>query len=152
MYNLFKFIEDKKSQYKVPFKAKVIYDPNSLTKEDLNVKGNLNLSITSIYSLPNGLKVEGNLYLINCPNLQSLPNGLEVGGNLDLGNCPSLQSLPNGLEVGGNLDLRYCTSLQSLPNDLKVEGDLYLGSTPLSEKYTEKEIKAMVPGVKGDIY
>ena len=33
IYNLFKFIEDKKPQYKTPFKVKLVYDPNSLTKK-----------------------------------------------------------------------------------------------------------------------
>ena len=46
MYNLFKFIEDKKPQYKLPFKVKLIYAPESLTKEDLNVKGDLYLRNT----------------------------------------------------------------------------------------------------------
>jgi len=109
IYNLFKFIEDKKPQYKPPFKVKLIHAPETLTKEDLNVKGYLNLSGTPIQSLPNGLEVRGSLYLDKTP----------------------IQSLPNGLEV---------------------EGNLWLKNTPLSKKYTEEEIKAMVPGVKGDIY
>lgn len=109
IYNLFKFIEDKKPQYKLPFKVKLIHAPETLTKEELNIKGDLDLSDTPI------------------------------------------QSLPNGLTVGGDLNL-YNTSIQSLPNGLTVGGYLNLGDTPLSKKYTEEEIKAMVPGVKGDIY
>ena len=63
IYNLFKFIEDKKPQYKTPFEVKLIHAPETLTKEDLNVKGYLNLSGTPIQSLPNGLEVRGSLYL-----------------------------------------------------------------------------------------
>jgi len=132
MYNLFKFIEDKRPEYKVPFKFKLLYGPELITKEDLNVKGNLDLSDTPIQSLPNGLEVEGDLFLDNTP-IQSLPNGLEVGGSLGLSNTP----------------------IQSLPNNLKVGGILNLIGTPLSKKYTtEEELKAKYPDLKvgGKIY
>ena len=92
---------------------------------------------------------KGNLNLSNTP-IQSLPDGLEVGGYLDL-DYTSIQSLPPNLKVGGDLYLRG-TPIQSLPPGLKVGGDLYLEGTPISKKYTEEEIRKMVPGVKGDIY
>jgi hypothetical protein len=157
MYNLFKFIEDKRPKYKVPFKLKLLYAPETLTKKDLNVKGNLYLRDTSIQSLPNDFKVEGSLDLSNTP-IQSLPNGLKVGHSLYLRDTP-IQSLPNGLKVGGSLYLRD-TSIQSLPNDLKVEGSLYLSITPLAKELIKKgytqneqeELKKMFPGVKGNIY
>ena len=132
MYNLFKFIEDKKPQYKLPFKVKLIHAPETLTKEDLNVKGDLYLGDTPI---------------------QSLPNGLEVEGDLDLSYAP-IQSLPDNLTVRGDLWLNV-TPIQSLPNGLKVGGDLLLYETPLSKKYTtEEQLKAKYPNikVKGDIY
>jgi len=172
IYNLFKFIEDKKPQYKLPFKVKLIHAPETLTKEDLNVKGDLGLSNTPIQSLPDNLTVGGFLDLEGCKNITSLPSGLKVKGSLDLrdtnitklppdlqvgdygslylSNTP-IQSLPDGLKVGGNLYLEN-TPIQSLPNGLKVGGILFLGDTPLSKKYTEEEIEAMVPGVKGNIY
>jgi hypothetical protein len=132
IYNLFKFIEDKKPQYKLPFKVKLIHAPETLTKEELNVKGDLDLSDTPIQSLPNGLKVEGFLNLSNTP----------------------IQSLPNGLTVGRNLNL-YNTSIQSLPDNLKVGDDLWLKNTPLSKKYTtKKQLRADYPNIKveGNIY
>jgi hypothetical protein len=112
-------------------------------------KGDLVLRNTPIITLPNGLKVGGNLYLRNT-KITSLPNGLTVGGYLYLSNTP-ITTLPNDLKVGGNLYLGN-TPITSLPNDLKVEGDLYLEKTPISKKYSEEEIKKMVPGVKGNIY
>jgi hypothetical protein len=51
----------------------------------------------------------------------------------------------------GDLDLSEAP-IQSLPNDLEIEGSLYLRDTPLSKKYTEEQIRRMVPGVQGDIY
>jgi hypothetical protein len=133
-------------------------------------KGNLNLSDTPIQSLPPGFKVGGNLYLDNT-SIQSLPPGLEVRGSLMLSNT-SIQSLSPGLKVKGNLYLTNCKNLKSLPDDLKVEGALYLTNTsiqslspglkvggglylmntPISKKYTEEEVRKMVPGVKGSIY
>jgi len=173
VYNLFKFIEDKRPEYKVPFKLKLLYEPESITEEELDVKGLLNLKNTSIRSLPDGLKVEGSLFLTGCKNLKSLPNDLEVGGSLDLNNT-QIQALPKGLEVRGYLDLRNTpiqalpnrlkvegsldlnsTQIQSLPKGLKVGGNLFLLNTPLSKKYTtEEELKAKYPDlkIKGKIY
>jgi hypothetical protein len=76
-----------------------------LTKEELNVKGNLDLSDSQITQLPEGLKVGGDLYL-NRTNIKSLPEGLKVGGNLSFLKCKNLTLLPKGLDVGGWLVLR----------------------------------------------
>jgi len=112
-------------------------------------QGDLDLTNTPIQSLPNGLKVGGDLILSNTP-IQSLPKDLKVGGDLNLFNIP-IKSLPDDLKVGGNLNL-HNTPIQSLPDNLKVGGYLSLYNTPLSKKFTEEELKAMVPGVKGNIY
>ena len=92
---------------------------------------------------------EGDLDLSNTP-ITTLPQDLEVGGNLYLSNTP-ITTLPQGLKVGGSLDLSN-TKIEELPQDLKVGGYLDLRNTPLSKKYTEDEIRRMVPGVKGNIY
>jgi len=92
---------------------------------------------------------KGDLNLQNTP-ITTLPNDLTVGGNLYLDGS-KITTLPNGLKVGGYLDLDN-TKISTLPNDLKVGSDLDLRNTPISEKYSEEEIKKMVPGVKGDIY
>jgi hypothetical protein len=111
-------------------------------------KGNLILSSTPITSLPDNLKVEGSLDLFKTL-ITSLPNNLQVGRDLNLNNT-EITSLPNNLQVGRNLYLNN-TPITSLPDNLKVGEGLYLTNTPLSEKYSEEEIRKMVPGVKGDI-
>jgi hypothetical protein len=146
---LFQFIKDKEG-YEIPFKQKLIYG-YPLTKEELNVKGSLDLSESKITSLPDGLKVGVDINLNNCYSLTSLPDGLTVGGSLNLVGCDSLTSLPDGLTVGGFLDLYLCTSLESLPDGLTVGMDLYLGGTPIADNYTEEEIKKMYD-IKGKIY
>ena len=51
----------------------------------------------------------------------------------------------------GELNLNS-TPITSLPDNLEVRGNLYLFNTPISKKYTEQEIRQMVPGVKGEIF
>jgi hypothetical protein len=126
--NIFKFLEEK-GEHKAPFKWKHINNI-PITKEDLNVKGALDLQDIDIEPLPEGLKVGRVLNLIGT-NLTTLPEGLKVGGGLNVA-YSSITSLPEGLEVGG---------------------DLYIKSTPLT-KYLDNELREMVkPGfIKGEIY
>ena len=124
-YNFFRFLENKKGK-KIPFLAKLIHAPETIAKEDLYVKSDLDLSDTSIRSLPKGLKVGGSLYLSNT----------------------SIQSLPEGLTVRESLSLSD-TSIQTLPKGLKVEKSLYIYNTPLSKKYTEEEIRKMIEETVG---
>jgi hypothetical protein len=125
-------------------------DPITSLPDNLkHVGGYLNLENTKITSLPDNLEVEDDLYLTNTP-ISSLPKNLKIGGYLDLYGT-KITSLPNDFKVGGNLYLRN-TPITSLPDNLEVGGGLYLGYTPISKKYTEEEIRKMVPGVKGSIY
>ena len=133
IYNLFKFLEEKKGK-PIPFKVKLIYTPDEITDEDLNVKGDLDFEDTSITSLPDNLKVERDLYLRNTP-ISSLPDNLTVGGDLDLTN----------------------TKITSLPDNLKVGRSLLLFNTPLdAEYYSKEQIRKMIEKkggyVKKNIY
>jgi hypothetical protein len=98
-----------------------------LTKEDLKINGDLQLS--NITSLPDGLEVKGTLYLDNS----------------------SITSLPEGLKVGDDLSI-YKTKITLLPKGLKVGRSLFIRNTPL-EDYTNEELRDMIkPGfIKGDI-
>jgi hypothetical protein len=126
---IFRFLEDKE-QRKKPLRFKLL-DNEQLTKEDLNVKGNLFLGGTNIAQLPEGLEVAYSLGLELCINLYSLPKGLKVRGWLDLEGS-KVSSLPEGLEVGLLL---------------------FIKNTPLAEKHTDEEIREMIkPGfIKGKI-
>ena len=118
---IFEFLEEKEN-HKVPFIIKVKCEI-PFTKEELNVKHNLNLIFSKITSLPKGLKVGGDLYL-QYSSIESLPKDLKVGGDLHLNNS-SINSLPEGLEVEGYLNIRLM---------------------PLKE-YTDKELRDMIkPG------
>jgi hypothetical protein len=125
---IFNFLE--KEDNKSSFKWKLLND-EPFTEDDLHIKGNLNLSDLEIETLPKGLKVGGDLFLIGCKNLTSLPEGLEVNGALYLSLCNKLKSLPKGLKVDGGLSITF---------------------TKLT-KYTEDQLKKMVePGfIKGRI-
>jgi hypothetical protein len=131
----FKFLEDKEGK-PAPLRLKLL-DPQTWgkpTKEDLNVKGDLDLSETNIKELPQGLKVDKNLWLDGCTSLEKLPQGLKVGWLLDLTDCTSLEKLPQGLEVGMGLNLT---------------------NTPIAQKYSKEEIRKMIErggkSVKGQI-
>ncbi len=90
------------------------------------------------------------MYLFGFINLRSIENLEYVGGFLDLRDT-KIETLGNLYYVGDSLDLLLCQNLVSL-GDLKyVGGFLNLRRTPLSEKYTEEEIREMIAFV-GKIY
>ena len=90
-----------------------------LTEGELKIDGSLNLSWTSIASLPEGLVVGGSPDLSGTA-ITSLPKGLAVGGSLYLSGT-AITSLPEGLTVGGCLYLNG-TAITSLPEGLTVGG------------------------------
>jgi hypothetical protein len=147
---IFEFLEEKE-KHKVPFIFKVKCEI-PFTKEELNIKGRLYLFDSEITSLPEGLKVSGDLVLSYSEKLNSLPKGLKVGGSLNLFHT-RITSLPEGLKVGGGLNLAYCDNITSLPESLYVDGDLNIRYTPLT-KYTDEELREMVkPGfIDGEIF
>ena len=88
-------------------------------------EGNLDLRNSPIKFLPRNLtRVGGYLWLDFCENLQSLPNGLKVDGDLDL-RFTNITFLPSDIQVKGDLDLRN-SSIKSLPSDIEVGGSLIL--------------------------
>jgi hypothetical protein len=115
---------------------------------DFTIDGNLYLRDEPIESLGNLTSVGNNLYLSHTP-IKSLGNLTSVGGSLDLDDTP-IKSLGNLTSVGGDLYLKY-SNIESLGNLTSVGGDLYLKRTPISKKYTHKEIRSQVK-VEGKIY
>jgi hypothetical protein len=128
--NIFNFLK-KEDNINRPF-LWMLLNKEPFTEEDLDVRGDLNLYWINPTSLPEGLKVRGNLFLEYCSKLTSLPEGLEVGHDLYLTESPNITSLPKGL---------------------KVYFDLYIADTKL-EAYTDKQLREMIkPGfIKGEIY
>ena len=89
--NLIKEKENKENNRVNKFIKKIemlekIESDRPFTEDELNIKGDLDLSNSKIKSLPKGLEVGGKLNLCGCISLTSLPEGLNVGGNLDLKN------------------------------------------------------------------
>jgi hypothetical protein len=126
---IFNFLE-KNEGHNAPFKWK-LENNIPFSKEELNVKGNLLLQYTKITSLPEGLK---------------------VGGNLDLDGCYIFKSLPKGLEIGGYLSLTH-SDIKSLPEGLKVGGNLIITDTPLAKLSDDELIEMIKPGfIEGEIF
>ena len=86
IYNLFKFLEDKKGK-KIPLRAKLIHAPETLTKEDLNVEGDFYLYNKPLSSLPDNFQVERHLFL-DSTKISSLPDNLTVERHLSLDQTP----------------------------------------------------------------
>ena len=170
---IFDFIKTKDNR-NIPFMWK-LKNNEPITEDDLIVNGDLDLrpsriDYMDIESLPEGLKVSGNLGLMGS-DMQFLPKGLEVGGFLNLSyslinslpeglkvgeslslfDCAYITSLPEGLKVGRNLDLSY-TNITSLPKGFKVEGYIDMTGSKVT-RYSDDELRKMVkPGyIKGRI-
>ena len=111
---IFEFLKEKEG-HNAPFMWKLINN-QPLTKEELNVKGDLYLRDSKITSLPKGLKVGGDLDLFES-KITSLPEGLEVGGDLDLSET-NITLLPKGLQVGGKLFIRGSAVINYSFNEL----------------------------------
>ena len=143
--SIMRFLEKEDNKSSIKWK---LLNKEPFTEEDLYVNGNLNLFGLKIKSLPEGLKVEGNLFLNDCKNLTSLPEGLKVGESLLLNNCTNLTLLPEGLQVGGYLDLQE-SSIKSLPEGMEVGENLYIRKT-LLKNYSDEELREMIkPGFIG---
>ena len=112
------------------------------------IDGDLNLMDTKIESLGNLQSVGGDLDL-RYVEIESLGNLRSIGGYLDLYET-KINSLGALQSVGDWLDLRE-SNIEFLGNLQSVGGDLYLSDTPLSEKYSEEEIREMVQ-VGGKIF
>lgn len=111
--------------------------------DDLHVKGDLNLSNLAIFSLPEGLVVDGVLD-ISGTRIRRLPRRVRVGGlrarssdlehlgglrrvagTVDLSWSP-VHTLPSRMRIGGDLDLRGCL-VDMVPSGVHVEGALRVG-------------------------
>ena len=135
--NILDFLEkedNKKHKDKGTLRWKFMFN-EPLTKEDLIVRGDLDISGINIQHLPKGLKVIGNADF-RFSSLKTFPEKLFVEGDLNF-EWTSFKSLPGDLYVGRNLDLSY-SDVETLSKGLKVERDLHIVKTPLAKLSDEK--------------
>jgi hypothetical protein len=143
---VFEFIKEKRG-YDIPLRYKLI-NGISLSDDELNVKGDLDLRRTKITTLPDNLMVGGFLDLIYS-DIVSLPDNLMVGGFLDL-RATNITSLPDNLSVGRACYLSHL-NINSIPNNFNVYGNLYLRGTPIIRKYDYREIRKMIEDKGGSV-
>jgi hypothetical protein len=79
-----------------------------------------------ITALPDGLEVDGGLFVRDCIGLKRLPDGLSVSLDFHAKGCVALDRLPEGLTVGGWLGLVDCKSIVSLPERMTIGKSLNL--------------------------
>ena len=93
---------------------------------------------------------KGDIWFLNRTSITTLPDNLtKVGGNLWLSGA-KITSLPDNLKVNNILDLDW-SKITSLPNNLEVGGSILLRGTPLSQEYTEEEIRKMIEEKGGSV-
>ena len=107
--------------------------------------------VQKLENIPDGVQYthNGNLNLINS-TIKKLPDNLYVGNSLGLIDCTQLKKLPDNLHVEYHLYLS-AVDITELPNNLYVGGNLFINLTPLSDKYTDEEIKEIVASTGGKI-
>ncbi len=154
--NILNFLKEKEGQ-KIPYewvdskeKFKLIEElENYPDGTQYRYNDHLYLWGIQIKKLPNNLHVSGFLDL-SYSNIPKLPDKLYVRGYFNLDGCKQITELPNNLQVGGDLVL-HGTNITELPNNLYVGIDLYIGNTPLADKYTDEEIIKIVESTRGQI-
>ena len=154
--NILNFLKEKEGQ-KIPYewfdskeKFKLIEElENHPDGTQYRYNDHLYLWGIQIKKLPNNLHVSGFLDL-SYSNIPKLPDKLYVRGYFNLDGCKQITELPNSLYVGGDLVL-HGTNITELPNNLYVGIDLYIGNTPLGDKYTDEEIIKIVESTRGQI-
>jgi len=169
----YRLLTEEENILRIPFSA---FDNNwEVLQKFLEKRGNppyeitddLDLRGTNIESLGNLISVGGDLNLEGS-KLKTLGNLTSVGGNLYLAGS-KIQSFGNLTSVGGDLYLYgkktepirvtsaedyldlFRRDLESFRNVNSTEDYLELMSSPLSKRYTEKEIRSMVE-VGGKVY
>ena len=111
-----------KNSYVTGYKLSTSTNPDEVLKDVHYVDGYLDVSRSTI---------------------MTLPDNLEVDGYLDLSKT-KIKNLPNNLVVHGDLILLYCKYLSSFPANLTVRGNLVLNSTA----FNEIELKKQLPNVR----
>ena len=113
-----------------------------------SVGGSLDLVDSKIESLGNLRSVGGDLVL-DGSKIEFLGNLTHVGGTFTMIKTP-IKSLGNLTSVGRSLFMDG-SEIESFGNLTSVGRNLFIVGTPLSEKYSEEEIREMV-NVGGNIY
>ena len=108
-----------------------------------------------LISLPRGLRVP-ELQIHCCPRFTTLPEDIRVDGDIQLINCEALTALPESLQFGGNLNLLGCRGLTSLPENITRLGRrsdgrirmVNLTGTGLSDEYIDRLRNEPAPGMR----
>lgn len=101
-----------------------------LTKDDLVVNGDLDLTDSTLKSLPDNLEVKGGM-LTRFSRIEELPKGLKVGGTLDL-SYSRIKNIPDDIKIGNSLYL-HNTKITSLPEGLVIGNWLGIMDTPINK-------------------
>jgi hypothetical protein len=131
--NFFSFIEEKEKKG-IPDLVELFYFPEKWDKnKKYLIEGRLRINEHQcIKKLPNNLTVHGN-FNIDDSNITELPENLTIYGYFSIENT-LIESLPQGLKFIFN---------ESSLNPLGTK-HIFIFNTPLSEKYSDDEIRKIL--------
>ncbi len=115
--SFFRFLKEKRGK-NIPFVYRLLHEADTLTKDELIVRGDLDLSGMHIQTLPEGLLIVGDLDLKDAVILGNLPP-MTVRGSLELQGS-NIMTLPEGLKVGKFLDIADTPLADTIPQ--RIEG------------------------------
>lgn len=122
-YKFLEFLEDK-GKKKVPFKYRACYAPDTFKKEDLHIKGDLELlRVKHPVTLPDNLTVTGQAMLFG-RTITKLPEKFTVGERLMLFET-DVKEIPSDLRVGNTLKLSS-SPIKDFPDDLVLPKTVYI--------------------------
>ena len=115
--------------------------------EGVYIGGDIKLEDSMIQSLPDKMDVRGYIYLDDTP-ISKLPSKFRVKDALNIWGCTNLKTLPDNLLA---LSINASESgLEDIPKNLRVR-TLEIYNTPLSKKYTSKEIMQLIRDRGGSV-
>jgi hypothetical protein len=133
-HNFFNFLTDNEKK-EIPIHIRLRFNPECLI--DLLIKR------------ANGQLYYKTMLKLNRSKIKTLPNNLYIDGSLELA-YSQIEYLPDNLTVYGYLSITS-TKIKEFPKNLTFKGglcDLYIGNTPLADKYTDYEIRKLYPDLK----
>ncbi len=88
------------------------------------------VGVDRLTTLPSFMRVQGDLILRRCSNLQHMPHWLHVEGNALIEECSLVRQLATNFSSGGSLVVTKCPQIQLDPSRTVVGGTLVVRRRP----------------------
>lgn len=119
--------------------VKEVRMPNKLTLKGGTIT-EIDKLLDKIDRMPDGVVLSQGITLTE---IERLPENLKVDGVLEIVDNDLIRSLPNGLKVFDTLEINNCKNLENLPKDLSVD-ELRIYSCPKITEIHESRLNLMI--------